>query len=176
MHSKLFVTVGPPPLWLFNSSGIQGFVTRHWTRSPGQVSFLLSCIGHLPPLRLQEEAKSLLEKSLFILAGAESDTTDTLRADITYVYLGDHPCTATKLNGFVIIFLSTSLCLFFYDANTEKPNPLNNSYFDLQKTTNISSGQGKHVSSCVRVQEHWVSPFRSFQVHQVKGWSNWLSR
>lgn len=129
--------------------------SRGLSRGTGlAVSFLLSFIGYLPTLRLQEGAKSPLEKSLFILVGVESDTADMLRADISYVYLGDHPCTATKLNGIVILFLSTSLCLFFYDTKTEKPNPLNNSYFDLQKTTSISSGQGKRVSSCIRVQEH----------------------
>lgn len=68
----------------------------------------------------------------------------------------------------LILFLSECISIFFKDTKTEMPNPLNNSYFDSQKQQTLCE-QGKRVFSCIGVQEHRVSPFRSFKVHQVEG-------
>lgn len=122
---------------------------------PQQASFLLSCTGHLPTWSCKKEPKVQWRRACSFWSEPKSDLTDVLSAVISSVYLGNNQWTATKLNGSVIPFsLPLSPIFFFKDTKTEKPNPLNNSYFDLQKTTNISSEQGKHVFSCIWVQEH----------------------
>lgn len=149
---------------------------RHWM---GSAASQLSSLLHRTSshLELQEGAKSPMEKSLFILVGAEIRPDWRAKCCNFFRLLGKQSMDSYQTKWVCDPFLSSSLSYFFFkDTKTEKPNPLNNSYFDLQKTTNISSEQGKHVFSCIWVQEHWVFPLRSFKVHQTEGWSNRLSR
>ena len=159
---------------LFNSCGMWRVGMRHWTGGPWHVGSLLSWRGHRPTWSCKNGTQVPCRRACSFWWELTSDLTAVLSAEITWETINGQLPNCMGLWSFFSPFLSLSLS--FYDTKTEKPSPLNNSHFDLQKTTNISSEQRKHVFSCIWVQEHRVFPFRSFKVHQVEGWSNRLSR
>lgn len=80
--------------------------------SPQQARSLLSRTRRLPTRSRTKGPKVLWRKADSFQLEPEPGPTDVLSAEITCVDLGDNRWTAPKLNGFAILSLAASLCLF----------------------------------------------------------------